>query len=833
MKILTNSRSNEYSTDYKTICAIKGISPSTIGQQGYKSALTSLYHAVCLDIDDTITYKCATEKRLIVEALTRLTKLNLIICFITGRGKTSAFEFLVDLKNSIMEFEKQIKESQFRRWYCITNNGFMLFSNDFLNESGFLTRSVSLVSADVKKEYLRLKPELQDSIAELLAESLHVEKNEIISESNRSSGENSLRFPFNSDYDGKIDDSLIEKIRNIVSRSTEFRFGVNRGVYHQNNKTVIEISMTTKGYAIDRFEEHLGIPKNKMVRIGDQGDPSGNDYEMLNCLCGFSVGKYSHTDNSCWPVVTYDGVFKSIEIITGVSATIHLLNKLKLFPTLCLEKPSEEIYLPRLAMSESKNIVTNRDTYEYYENQLKYALRNNNNRFITVWDYIDEQTGGFYVHDSEYELLKAYVPNHILFRIYDSQILSRTSGQPRLKFALKNDKGLLLRGPLNYYYGLSFRNEGGDNITKGFLKELNQKRIHFFKTCLYVLKSSQPVNAKDSITRRVILGIMDSIRDYLIIILNIHLQEHIGANDMLFFYRPKYKQIFNIYIIAKENLIYLYNCLFDNIDANFINHFLEFLQNKIMPLTKETEKYLESLIDFEYKKGCRVWREIDSFFENIVAIDTSINKLLFECDVEKKELLMYGIRYGSLELPIIAAMLFDVKYKYFGIKYSVGALCLKTNYIDNHESELDSKRVLSSVNRRGVNEEKYFHILMDDNLVTGRTLQLAVNMLVNREIFPNKIFVVRYPSINRIKHMFLPNHGAPDTDLFWEYVYGLTSPTPYSKLNNPCSFKNEPTNKYLDELGQFNKTRTYVLGLLYKNGIFASESEVKSKCELL
>lgn len=115
---------------------------------------------------------------------------------------------------------------------------------------------------------------------------------------------------------------------------------------------------------------------------------------------------------------------------------------------------------------------------------------------------------------------------------------------------------------------------------------------------------------------------------------------------------------------------------------------------------------------------------------------------------------------------------------------------------------------------------------MDDNLVTGRTLQIAVNMLVNRNIYPDRVFVVRYPAINRIKHMFLPNHGAPDPDLFWEYIYGLTSPTPYSRLNHPYSYKKKPTDMYLNELGEFNKTRTYVLDLLFKNGLYSPNGEV-------
>lgn len=816
-----------YEECYAAICEEKQIEQTVNGLRAYKSAMTSIYHAVCLDIDDTLTYSDIEEKKLIVDILARLTKRNLIICFITGRGKTNAFEFLDNLKTSILSYDNTINERQFCRWYCITNNGHMLFCYDFLNEAGFLGKSVSFVDTEVRKNYIELKSILQDEVATLLAKKFSISKEDIIKNSNASIGENSLRFPFASEYDTRIDDILIEELRGIVAKHTNYRFGVNRGIYHKNNKIVIEISMTTKGWAIDKFEEYLGIPKNKMVRIGDQGDYSGNDYEMLNSQCGFSVGKYSSSEVACWPVV--QNIRFATDILTGVKGTTELLNTLKLFPTICLEKPSEDIYLPRLAMSESKNIAANRDTYDYYQNMLRYALTGSDKRILNVWDYIDEQTGAFYIHDAEYELLKAIKPDHILFRIYDSCKGLTTSKQPRLKFAVKTDSGLLLRGPINYYCGLSFRNGSGTNITLGFLQRFNQNRIHFLKSCVNVIKSSGRIDIKDSIVRRVLLGIMDSIRDYLLVLINIHLQEYAGSKDRLYVFVPKDKELYELYNLAKQNLIYMYNCLFDNIDANFIWHFLEFITEKILTIARKSEKYFNSLKDFDYKKGCRVWREIDSFYENIIAVDTSINKMLYECGFEKKEVLLYGIRYGSLELPIIAAMLFDVKYKYFDVKYSVGALCLKSNYSSNHDEMLDTKRTLSSMNRRGIDTNDYFHILMDDNLVTGRTIQIAVNMLVNRNIYPEKIIVVRYPAINRIKHMFLPNHGAPDPDLFWEYVYGLTSPTPYSRLNHPYSYKKNPDDKYLDELGEFNKTRTFVLNLLYKNGLYSLNGEVAQR----
>lgn len=822
---MSNHNAIDYEKCYASICESKGIPYSVGGMRRYRSAMTSSYHAVCLDIDDTVTYSNKEEMKMVISSLAKLTKRNIIICFITGRGKSNALDFLYDLKSAILSYDSTIHERQFCRWYCITNNGYTLYCHDFLNDRGFLEKGVCFVEPALRKNYLKLKPLLQIKVAEYLAEKLPYDFNSIIKESNASIGDNSLRFPFPREYEEQFSDEMIKEIRDLVLNYTELEFGVNRGIYQKKNKAVIEISMTTKGRAIEQFEHYLGIPKNKMVRIGDQGDYAGNDYEMLNSSCGFSVNRYSTSPVACWPVVK-DLVYDEV-ILTGVKATVELLNSLKLFPTLCLENPNRSIYLPRLAMSENKNIMANHNTYEYYQEMLRYAM--NSQRIFNTWDYIDEQTGGFYIRDSEYELLKATNPNHILFSIYDTFLKSHEHKEPRLKFALRTDSGLLLRGPFNYYYGLAFRNESCSNITVNFVRRLNNNRINFFNICLRVLKKENNIDVRDSVVRRVLLGVMDSIRDYLLILINIHLQEHVEHVDKLYFYGNSDKVLFKLYEFAKQNLIYMYNCLFNNIDSKFISHFVTFITDCILPVARQSDMYFQGLENYDFKKGCRVWREIDSFYENTIAVDTAINKMLYDCDIEDRELLFYGIRYGSIELPIIAAMLLDVKYKYFNVNYHVGTLSMKSNYKSNHEKSLDTHRTLKSSNRRGLEDEKYFHILMDDNLLTGRTLQIAVNMLVNRGIYPEKIVVVRYPAINRVEHMFLPGHGAPDPDLFWEYVYGLTSPTPYSKLNFPGSYKKIPSDNYLDALGEFNKTRTYVLNLLYKNGLYTDSGEVSEK----
>ena len=61
--------------------------------------------------------------------------------------------------------------------------------------------------------------------------------------------------------------------------------------------------------------------------------------------------------------------------------------------------------------------------------------------------------------------------------------------------------------------------------------------------------------------------------------------------------------------------------------------------------------------------------------------------------------------------------------------------------------------------------------LFDDNVLTGKTLQLAINSLYDYDIEVGNVCIVRYPSINRIDQMFLKNPAAIDYHLFFNYIY--------------------------------------------------------------
>ena len=118
-----------------------------------------------------------------------------------------------------------------------------------------------------------------------------------------------------------------------------------------------------------------------------------------------------------------------------------------------------------------------------------------------------------------------------------------------------------------------------------------------------------------------------------------------------------------------------------------------------------------------------------------------------------------------------------------------------------------------------VNKNKKY-ILEDDNILTAKTMQLAINSMYDSDISVEKIVVVRYPSINRVSQMFMSNHGAVDYNYFNNYIYGLNFKSPYSWRDN-----NE--NSYEDSLGVFDLNREKIDECLYKNHDCNEKSEVK------
>lgn len=113
----------------------------------------------------------------------------------------------------------------------------------------------------------------------------------------------------------------------------------------------------------------------------------------------------------------------------------------------------------------------------------------------------------------------------------------------------------------------------------------------------------------------------------------------------------------------------------------------------------------------------------------------------------------------------------------------------------------------------------------DDNVLTGKTLQLSVNSLYDSNINVKNICIVRYPSINRLDQMFMGNTCAIDYNLFFNYIYGLCFNSPYSWKDNEWK-KDNGKYDYTDSLGVFDLNRKKIIECLIKNHDFSECSEV-------
>ena len=101
--------------------------------------------------------------------------------------------------------------------------------------------------------------------------------------------------------------------------------------------------------------------------------------------------------------------------------------------------------------------------------------------------------------------------------------------------------------------------------------------------------------------------------------------------------------------------------------------------------------------DFDYDRYFRSYREIDNYIENYIAM-SSINTK-------------------------------NIKEKGDNKKIITGAVTLKGNYKTRHSKEKDKSFKADYMNTSEDREEKSKIILLDDNILTGKTIQIAIDML--------------------------------------------------------------------------------------------------------
>ena len=124
------------------------------------------------------------------------------------------------------------------------------------------------------------------------------------------------------------------------------------------------------------------------------------------------------------------------------------------------------------------------------------------------------------------------------------------------------------------------------------------------------------------------------------------------------------------------------------------------------------------------------------------------------------------------------------------------------------------------IDQIGVDKNKKC-IIYDDNAMTGKTIQIAINTLYDLGIDVDSSVVVKYPGINRVDQMFMKNHSAIDYMCFSEYIKGLYFSCPYSWRDSLG------TDMYKDSFDIFDLNRRKIAECLFKNHNYAKDSEIE------
>lgn len=756
----------------------------------FRKSLEQKYNAVCFDIDGTLTVKNSKKiDNRAINMIVELLKKKIPVVFITGRGETGLNDLKNDIYGAIVSSDN-IAENDIRRIYVLTNDGARLFFSNNISFEEFLSENVYITTSDELEQLSKM----DSIIKELNSDCFNV----TYSKDLKTGTIINIRMVFNTNNSNIVEKNY-ETIKEIISSNQFEKIHLTRGFYKDNS--VIQIGTTTKDKAIKRVERVIGVPEDSMIRIGDCGDVYGNDYSMLNCKQGYSVDKTSGAVDRCFPI--FD---ENKNIISGVDATLELIKKSKILPTVCLEKADKLDYKFNFAIAEKNIVLGRKKLLNKYNDLINVNLGENDG----IDSLFDKASGSVIIPMYEWELVS------------DSSLKDFWSSKENghFKYLMRDNKNYLLRGSSTYYYLISNRkSENGKDVTsKKDVMNWHNNYIQFLDNAFNAVLKTDDLNI--IINKKLLLGVLDNCRNALLVIMNHKLvSNNLNSNILLDISSNKNKDFFAIYNTLLEIEDSMSNMCFKN--GFIINK--DFVCNVI----KQSKKILTDNLSIEeitkdkqnYSKDYRTYREIDNFGENYTAVSLYQEKRNDNDDFINA----CGLSYGGIELPIIAKTIDKSRIE--------SLLLLKFN---REVSGYSNKQLLDlrnfNINEYGglINSHLFqnSHLdLFDDNVLTGKTLQLAINSLYDCNIDVKNICIVRYPGTNRIEQMFLDNTAAVDFHLFFDYIYGLCFSSPYSWKDNEWKDKNGKVS-YEDTLGVFDLNRKKIIECLIKNHDYSEESEV-------
>ena len=722
------------------------------------------YHAVCIGIDGTLEDMGEPDEGTL-DVLSNLLNKHIPIVLITGRGEGGLKKFHANISKRLIN-EKGLNKELIKNIIAVTNDGeIMFYTSEIVNSS----ENKKLETDFLDKCKLLVKEEDLDEVKKIREHISTFLDNDFLKIYFKDSPCASLGKDLVSFRIVVEDKDYLERIQQFIEyfiNSERTRNHNSHVVYTASKfkqKNIFQIAATNKGDAIKTVEKFLGIPENSMLRIGDQGNQLGSDFSMLDCEQGYSVDICSPNIDNCYLICDNDG-----KLLKGIEATKFILGHAKIFPTVCLKKPDKERYTRQLALSERGINLGKKAIINKYNNIINEVFDISNG----FEDIFDKKSGAIVFDDWQWELID------------DKNELKQLFSQKKdngFRYILDTDTSKLLRGSDTYYYFLANKVEKAPDTKLIMAWYMNY--MEFFKEAYSIMKDYKIKNLPDDL--KLMLGLLDNMRNVALINLNASIiSEYPESKSILLSFDTYMKndEIKGWFDICNSIYDQMENMCFSKEKTDNYSAQISEILNKMMEKYPQIVSKVISKEDLELNKRCfRTYREIDNFMENFITMNLTIGKLETENkNFLDKEVNFSGMVYGGLELPLLAR---NILLKQQCDVDTSAILIKKSGYNQLHSDDFFEdliKQDLSIVGSRKYGQG--FNVVSDDNVLTGATLQAALELLFSSNIYVNNLAVVRYPSINRIEHMFAKDRGAIDTTKFTTYIKGLIFPSPYSKI---------------------------------------------------
>lgn len=453
----------------------------------------------------------------------------------------------------------------------------------------------------------------------------------------------------------------------------------------------------------------------------------------------------------------------------------------------------------------------NQFIYKLAEFQTLKKLKRNEvfNRYnklnFQIDNICDINTGAVFFEDEDSVIKKEIFNNHPIFKIFDIDCI-----EPHRRYTLNLNDKIILRGPENYYYGFCYIGDLEVKNTEIITTLENVKRFaEIGKKYIY----EKQFNYTDILDLKLVMAILDILRNSILTNLFFLLMKENEIQDVYFFDNKENNLISEIYELlmqvekkAIDIIIYQSERLERNIII-LLEKFIIIQEKLIQEINNHKESYQNDLY-IRYRKS----READNLMENILCIKDAVNNIIKEKREQLEDIYVFGINYGSLELACIVNIILENEK----INCYNGNIMKKFRQVyikaTNHQKVKKGN---------GINKNKKY-LLVDENIMTGQTLQKVNEYLKNYELENIDTIIIQYPTVARSKNI-IENVEKEEYLTLINSLKGMISPVKYSKM---CEYRKDFIFPYMDKLGNFDLYKSLILKNLYKNGEYNENSSV-------